>query len=211
MDIGASPDSTYIQSNYYLRLTPFQDLFCTKPPPPELTYANFTPDAAGVLIEFDMPTDEAGFSGYFDCDEVIVDADQTIDYGCKCLFLNPWELLVEVTSNVTSRIGTVVTLKDSVLGLLSILNLCPFGSSEYASGSVVIQWPEAPLTPVVRISGSQRVQYCDGLTLSASIQSARILQYHWSLTPQGDDPLIVSILDAATFDITIPPEVSVVC
>ena len=183
------------------------ELPCEQPAAPAPDDALFSADAAGILLSFTGPTDAANSTGYFPCEDVIDNADTTLQPNAQCIFLTPSQLWMQVTSSVVARPGTTLTIKPGIIGLLKAL-LCPFDTLNYVTGSVVVGVVSNALSPLIDLAGPQRIEPCADLVVQAVPLAARILEYSWTLSAsQPVSPQVDSILSSSTSTLRIPAEV----
>ncbi|XP_072031498.1 uncharacterized protein [Amphiura filiformis] len=157
---------------------------------PQVEYAKFTQDGAGLIVSFDIGVDYEGFAS---CDDVFSNAEVLGD-GAQCQWRGPRKLYIPIgQGNNLIQIGDTLVIKEgAITAFHQDLSLA-------ASGSITIEEPDESLLPEAVITGSPRLPSCGYVKLDARKSrggGGRPLTFEWSVSSSGDTTSVSEALDA---------------
>eukprot|EP00960_Hanusia_phi_P061878 764965-Hanusia_phi.AAC.2 len=160
------------------------------PPIPTASWISGT--GGEIEVEFDIATDMGGIAGSTVC-EFFFQRNTAMKFGSDCtsFWSTPRTLMVRLGAGATILPGD-----DLSFAMDRIKNQRQ--TSYFTSGSVRLQAPAQPVTPLLIIDGPSFISSCDELLLDARISQGgggRNLKFQWGVIPGGDveDMLMASI------------------
>ena len=158
--------------------------------PPFFKEAKFTDLLNGVLITFDKDTDQGGFTGSFECFELLnltvtkkIEGTEWIGEGSMCSWTSSSQLKVTFGSEPTVVPGDVVRLADDM-----VRSSDAAASLRAMNQTTVILGPNSPTLPTIAINSPSAVGVCDDLKIDASSTSGsggRTMKFNYTVECSG--------------------------
>ena len=135
----------------------------TEVPPPSLSNATFSRSGTQILLNFSIPTDQAGYYGHFDCGAILEPQYLTpFSYvniwagaGAYCYWTTPSRMVVQLGNNALPRIGDTIGIQGGILS-----GIAPFATpAAPASGAYIVGPPEQD-EPILLISAPRFISGC---------------------------------------------------
>ena len=158
------------------------------PEPPQLELARFSDTGAGMLMVFDRPTDQGGFTAGVDfpCAEIFAFADADADKS-TCYWVDAYEVMAVVSSAVGLIPGGDIVAQEGLLRHACLAPddrrcVCFAANNETATPALT---PFKPLIPTIVLQGPDTVAVCEpsGYSLRADQTTGsggRALTFVWS-------------------------------
>ena len=169
-----------------------------------------------IFITFDSITDNAGLKGRFECSLLVEKSSLTLLSGTaelpQCTFVNTTTLSISLCSGASVRVNDKISISatagrglrqqagcsNAFRGSGLEKRVC-FITSRVTTGSVRVDRPGDPVSPVAILKGPSLLSVCDDLVLDASSSygsAGRPLQFYFGLVPgsPNDDTVRALIL-----------------
>lgn len=133
-------------------------------PPPTISNAFFQTSGTSILVNFSIPTDRAGYTGHFDCANILdptaltprVTVAQWIGEGGYCYFQTNRILVVQLGNNAMPYVGDTIGILGGKLS-----GIAPFATQPGDPTNSDIKAPTQPLdSPMPQISAPRYVSPC---------------------------------------------------
>jgi hypothetical protein len=161
---------TFASSYKFVYSHPVLSVLQVDSPPavPVMTSAVFARDGSSITVQFDSPTDKAGFTNNFNCKKVFDMVRFAAD--TRCLWNDASTVSIYTRGDDGVIVGdSVKLLPSTVKARCKVLNNGPpcssWAHSNPAASNVIVTAPASPTAPTVTIVSAAVIGPCDSLTV----------------------------------------------